>query len=115
MKKLITSLLAGCMCFGIFSNVGALTISAEEVSSHENPVIETREADWPDYNYGNWQDVAKHPEKHQKVVKCIGKVIKDMGITTTTSAVLAALGKGASLGTVLGVEAGVRFTACMIS
>ncbi|WP_019892348.1 hypothetical protein [Allobaculum stercoricanis] len=115
MKKLTTSLLATCICLGSFYNTGILSISAKEVSSHENPVIETREVDWPDYNYGNWKDVAEHPERHQKVVRCIGKVIKDMKIDMTTAAVLAALGKGASLGTLLGVEAGVRFTACMVS
>lgn len=115
MKKTITSLLAACMCLSVMGDTGSLFIRAEELSTHENPIIETREVDWPDYNYGNWQDVAKHPEKHQKVVQCIGKVIQELDIDITTSAVLAALGQGATLGTALGVRAATHFTKCMLS
>ncbi|MDD7280501.1 hypothetical protein [Floccifex sp.] len=34
-------------------------------------MIETREADWPDYNYGNWQDVANNPKLYSQVLQCL--------------------------------------------
>lgn len=71
MKKLISSLLAACMCLGVFSNLGSLPINAEEVTPYEEPTIETREADWPDVNYGGWMDTVKDPSKKQKVYDCI--------------------------------------------
>ncbi len=120
MKKIVLSCVALCMCFGVFLQSGNKNIHANEINIVEKEIesygsIETREADWPDYNYGNWKDVAAHPEKHQKVVKCVKKVLKDMKIQMSVDAVLAALGKaGASVGTVLGAEAAVRFSFCMI-
>ncbi|MDD7280518.1 hypothetical protein [Floccifex sp.] len=35
-------------------------------SFYQNPPTETREADWPDYNYGGWMDTIKDPSKKTK-------------------------------------------------
>lgn len=78
MKKLITSLLAACMCLGIFCNLGTITISAKEVAPYEEPTIETRESDWPDYNYGGWMDTVKDPSKKAKVTQCLMKHLKNV-------------------------------------
>lgn len=92
MKKLITSLLAAFMCLGVFCNVGSLSISAEEITPHENPIIETREVDWPDYNYGGWQDTVKDPSKKAKVTQCLisklGSVVKKWGVEAAYSMLL---------------------------
>lgn len=113
MKKLITSLLAACMCLGIFCNTGALSIRAEEISTHENPVIETREADWPDYNYGGWKDIAANPQKYAKAYKCTVSVLGAAALTA-----LAASGGAAtfiSIATKYGLPAAWSWTMCMWS
>lgn len=111
MKKLITSLLAACMCLGIFCNTGSLSIRAEEISTHENPVIETREADWPDYNYGGWKDIAANPKKYEKAYKCTVTVLGASAL-----AALAASGGAATFASIVklfGLPAAWNWTTCM--
>ena len=74
--------------------------------------IQTRESDWPEYNYGNWKEVAAHPERYKKITKCGIKAVGAGGV-----AVLGSKGVAVSflsmLGT-FGLGAAWEFTSCMI-
>lgn len=52
MKKIVSAFLA--LQLALFS---IPVINALPVAAAENYGIEPYESDWPDYNYGNWQDV----------------------------------------------------------
>ena len=74
--------------------------------------IQTRESDWPEYNYGNWKEVAAHPERYKKITKCGIKAVGAGGV-----AVLGSKGVAVSflsmLGT-FGLGAAWEFPSCMI-
>lgn len=121
MKKLKASLLS-FMSFAIAFMCFATPISAQEDKGTDNPIlppvtenggIQTRESDWPDYNYGNWKDIAAHPEKHTKVVKCIAGVADDLGINVTVSVILKQIAKGVAA-KVFGITAVLQFTKCLL-
>lgn len=121
MKKLKMSLLS-FMSFAIAFMCFATPISANEGNDTDKPTlppttdrsgIQTRESDWPDYNYGNWKDVAAHPEKHVKVVKCIAGVADDLGIDVTVSVILKQIAKGVAA-KAFGITAVLQFTKCLL-
>lgn len=115
MRKLITSLLATCMCLGIFCHAGTLTIRAEENLVYENSIIETRESDWPEYNYGGWMDVAANPQNHQKVIECIIECIAPhVGAAVAEGILQKILSKGFGYAGV-GVTDAFSFVCCVIS
>ncbi|WP_304471026.1 hypothetical protein [uncultured Faecalibaculum sp.] len=66
MKKIVSAFLA--LQLALFS---IPVINGLPVAAAENYGIEPYESDWPDYNYGNWQDVIANPTKYAKVATCI--------------------------------------------
>lgn len=103
MKKFKTAFLS-LMSFAIAFTCLAAPIHAQENNDEHGrytpPIVETtnqikpRESDWPDYNYGNWKDVAAHPEKYSKVTKCVADELSDLGIEASLNVVLQQIAKG---------------------
>lgn len=101
------------MCLGIFFNIGTSTIHAEEISTKEDPIIENRESDWPDYNYGNWQEVANNPELYSQVLQCL----VEAGITNAPDIVAGLTGPITFLSIMLTFGIGVAWdvSVCMLT
>lgn len=113
MKKIITSLLAFCMCLGICISANDNTNVMAMEHIRPTSVNKIQESDWPDYNYGNWKDVAENPKKYAKAFKCLTQVAGFGAI-----AALSASGGPITFWSVLskyGLPAAWGFTTCMWS
>lgn len=121
MKKLKKSLLS-FMSFAIAIMCLATPISASEgnetssspSTTTEKGGIQTRESDWPDYNYGNWKEVAAHPEKHTRVLECIGVVLDELGIDVAATVVVKELLKKTVIQS-FGISAFLHFSRCLLA
>ena len=56
-----------------------------------------RESDWGDENYGNWKEIAKHPENYKKVTACMLKKMALLGIDFSVQEVLGMLATGSAI------------------
>ena len=92
MKKIISLVVAMCICFTFLLTSYSFGFS---FTSGKN-VVEGRESDWLEYNYGNWKDIAEHPKNHKKVLECIEYTLAKLGyiisIKTATSMLYSSLG-----------------------
>lgn len=80
MKKKFIALLLVVSSIAVSTNLTSANevnlIKEETVVEKENkePVIVLRrESDWGEENYGNWKEIAKHPENYKKVTACMLK------------------------------------------
>lgn len=75
-------------------------------------VLYARESDWPDYNYGNWKEIAEHPEDYAEILRCISKVIVEQGLTGSAEYYAGVLATPSAI-FVLGFTTVVRMGSCL--
>lgn len=102
MKKKFIAMLLVVSSIAVGSNLS----SAKEVNyvrqeiafnnkvTNSNSAVPFRESDWGDENYGNWKEIAEHPEQNARIIKCLGDKLLGLGIGITVEQALAKLAAG---------------------
>lgn len=109
MKKIISLIVAVCICFTFTLTSYSFGFSFMS----EKNVIEARESDWPEYNYGNWKEIAEHPEDHAKVLECIGYTLAKLGYSISAKTAVSQIYSGLGL-YIFGASGLYHLTKCLI-
>lgn len=119
MKKKFIALLLVVSSIAVSTNLTSANevnlVKEETVVEKENkePVIVLRrESDSGEENYGNWKEIAKHPENYKKVTACMLKKMALLGIDFSVQEVLGMLATGSAI-YYLGIKAVIALGSCL--
>lgn len=118
MKKKFIALLLIASTFATSSSLilaKETNLIKEEIVLEKNkqkPIVMLRESDWGDENYGNWKEIAKHPENYKKVTACMLKKMALLGIDFSVQEVLGMLATGSAI-YYLGIKDVIALGSCL--